>query len=228
MISNKNFYIITSTKSNKLEEKRVVSLLKITMIKTHETDKGRMQICVKDGDDEVIESFERNQIALHIQKKAKQMDHKIIIKKVNHIILKTRKDIITGLFMNSAVVNNAIHEVFQHADKVGHLKLVSSGLLGSNIKDYTMVLSNLGIMYFSTNQMTFKGFIPILGVKLRKNRLGGDNSINVLIDEQHNKSETMIFGSDFEMDEWYDCIEKVITESKERMLARQNNDDLDE
>jgi hypothetical protein len=121
MITDRNLYVITSNKNNNYEEKRVVNLNKIGIIKVHSTSRGIFQICVREGHDEVLESFDRNSLCLQIQRKALDCcNHRIQIKKVNHIELRTSDNIIANLFSESAAMKNELTEVFRHSDKVGH------------------------------------------------------------------------------------------------------------
>jgi hypothetical protein len=70
MITDRNLYVITSNKNNNYEEKRVINLNKIGQIKVHSTSRGIFQVCVREGHDEVLESFDRNSLCLQIQRKA--------------------------------------------------------------------------------------------------------------------------------------------------------------
>ena len=220
MITDNNLYIITSNKQNIYEEKRVIKLTSIGTIKVHATNKGIFQVCVKHDKDDVLESFDRNQLCLQIQRKSEECcNHKINIKKVSHIELRTRDNIIANLFSESAIVKNEMNEVFRHSDKVGHLKLLVSGLLGNNIKDYTMVLSNIGIIYMSTNDLKCKGFIPIIGTNIKKMPKDTNHSIIVMCPDGKN-STTMLFGSEFEQEDWYEAMKSTAEETHNKFLSR--------
>lgn len=199
----------------------MIPLDKIGTIKTHARNKGMMQICVKNEDDEVIESFERNTLCLHIQRKASECcNHKINIKKVSHIEARTRDNVITQLFSNSAVIRNELQDVFKHAEKVGHLKLVVSGMISSNVEDFTMVLCNLGIIFFSTNKLKCRGFIPVLGVVIKKG-MSRDSNHSIIVHYPDGKNhETMIFGSDYEQEEWWEAINHVRQITKDSYFAK--------
>lgn len=87
------------------------------------------------------------------------------------------------------------------------------------MKDFTMFLSNLGVVYMSTNDLKFKGFIPIIGVKIKKFKKDANHSI-VIYHPDGKTAETMMFGSEFEQEDWFETMQRTASETHDKMIAR--------
>lgn len=101
-------------------------------------------------------------------------------------------------------------DTVRNSKKTGFLKLLTKGLFGSHSREYFLLLSNIGLVFFTRyGQRRSHGFIPILGATvqaLAKAATGRDCCFGVLLE-----GEQWVFEghSRMEAEEWVQAIKGV-------------------
>lgn len=97
----------------------------------------------------------------------------------------------------------------------GYVKKKEIKTFSTNDEPYLMILTEVGLLLLDTEKFNFKGFIPILGTKLKDNSAfrqdvkgGSVYSVEIILSGAANK-ETLVFSSLADKQEWVNKIMKI-------------------
>ena len=109
-----------------------------------------------------------------------------------------------------------LQEMFRVSEKVGYVKRIVKNMIGTSEEAFLMILTDMGLLLLDTNKFDFKGFIPLLGTKLRSNtshlrqeaKGGIVCSLDIVVPGAPTK-ETIVFSSEVDKQEWTTKMMKV-------------------
>lgn len=106
-------------------------------------------------------------------------------------------------------------EMFRISEKVGYVRRSRKGHQNLSEEAYLMILTDMGLLLLDTKKFDFKGFIPLLGTKLKNTsqlrvdvKGGAVYSVDVIMANTSDK-EILVFSSETDKQEWTTKILKI-------------------
>jgi hypothetical protein len=114
---------------------------------------------------------------------------------------------------HDGILKPEYQEMFSISEKVGYVKRKEKGFMSSNDVTNLFVLTDMGLLILDTSRYEFKGFIPLLGTKLKVQVLPEDkkqNTNQLYVFYSNNKDfEALVFSSQVDKQEWATKILKI-------------------
>lgn len=164
--------------------------------------------------DQLLESWRRSKLVLYLRDIMKSIGHNCRVEISNSLTVLNRHNE-TKKFSTTfdPMLRPEYQEMFRISEKVGYVKRSKKG---SSESAFLMILTDMGLLLLDTSKFEFKGFIPLLGTKirntssLRKDVKGGAvYSVEVFSPSAGSERETLIFSSETDKQEWTTKILKI-------------------
>lgn len=166
--------------------------------------------------DQVLESFRRSKLFIFLLDVIKHLGHSVKLEQTNiltvHLVDKKDKKYSST---SDSLLRPELQEMFTISEKVGYARRARIGSGSSSEQVYLMILTDMGLLLLDTSKFEFKGFIPVLGAKLRTNKDAKNESkgevtylLEIAVPNCQDK-DVVYFSSQFDKQEWVTKILKI-------------------
>ena len=183
MITDNNIHIFTP-KNNKFELKMSIPLRVINAIKWAKNNSSLMLIEInpryvtqknrKILFDQLIESFRRKNLTLFLKQQIKKKSTTQELKVVQTTAIQYVNRYGDRKIYNTQeknILKTELQQTFEKAEMIGYVSLQKPAMIGGpKLVKFMVVLTNLGMLVLDIGTLDFKGFIPLLGVKVQDSK----------------------------------------------------------
>lgn len=166
--------------------------------------------------DQLLESFRRKKLVLFLTEVVKNLNLKVRIEQSNKLTIINRFNESKSYSSTSdQLLRPEYQEMIRVSEISGYVKRKEVKTFSTTDEPYLMVLTEVGLLLLETEKFNFKGFIPVLGTKLKDNSAfrqdvkgGTVYSVEIILSGAANK-ETLVFSSLADKQEWVNKLMKV-------------------
>ena len=165
VISYNNFYFL---KPDSLECILIMNIKLLESITISSNNFNLIHLSFKNRTDIIIESFQRMEILIFVQKaiSKRKLENEIKINTCNKFYFRKK----TGKKDTILTFKNKMFSLtpnFENAQKIGVLLKYQENIFSASFHKKLVVLCSLGLLYFNDNYKTPKAIIPIIGTSIK-------------------------------------------------------------
>lgn len=212
-----NIYLLEPDKKKNYDVKLILPLRQIRSITFPKNNRCLFKLG-SDGymADQLLESWRRSKLVLYLRDTMKSVGHNCRVEITNNISVTNRFNETKNYSSQfDPMLRPEFQEMFRVSEKVGYCKRSRKGNQSSSEETYLMILTDMGLLLLDTKKFDFKGFIPLLGTKLKNTsqmrmdvKGGAVYSVDVVM-ANSNDREILVFSSETDKQEWTTKILKI-------------------
>jgi hypothetical protein len=214
---DENIYLLEPDNKRNFSTKLIIPMRKIKSITFPKNNRCLFKLG-SDGflADQLLESWRRSKLVLYLRDTMKSVGTNCRVEITNNIVVTNRFNVVKNYSSSyDPMLRPEFQEMFRISEKVGYVRRSRKGNDSVDEQAYLMILTDMGLLLLDTKKFNFKGFIPLLGTKLKNTsqlrqdvKGGAVYSVDVVM-ANSNDREILVFSSETDKQEWTTKILKI-------------------